>query len=175
MQGLMIECMAILGAGVSARAWLMPERGAAGNPSWCVSVFHRVLAEGRLDEAGNFFSFPSAYQYWQDVTAGLGASCPCEDDFRRMVMEAFGSVAVRAEVSSYTPTGFREKVIGCAGSVVFAKRAEGGASTVGDTGVASVVREGGRWKVRTYPGVFPGELLALAGGRGVGKGGSGSI
>ena len=123
----------------------------------CVARFRERIAEGAVGEIGNFFSLSSAYQYWRDVTTSTGAACPEEALFRQMVMEHFRSAEVRTEAASYRPVQFRSKLIGCVGSVVFRR---GGAD--GCEAVATVVLERDVWRVRTYPGVFPGTLLDRA-------------
>ena len=149
--------LALFGRGAAGGLALFGRGAAGGGPVNAVVLFHGRIASGGLAEIERFFSFGSAYNYWRDVTASLGASCPGEDEFRRMVMEVFGDETVRAEVSSYGPCDLRQKVIASVASVVF--RREGAAPGDGP-GAASTVMEEGRWKVRTYPGVFPGPLLA---------------
>lgn len=119
-----------------------------------LALFHECLTSGRTEGIGDFFSFVSAYQYWSDICASLGRTIPDEAAFRSMIEALFASALVRDEVSSYSLSDCREKIIGPVASVVFRKRGAGD-----QKGVASLVREDGGWKVRTYPGVFPGELL----------------
>ena len=126
-------------------------------PSEGLELFHECLASGRTEALRDLFSFSSAYQYWSDICASLGRAIPDEAAFRSMVEALFASTLVRDEVSCYNPGGCREKIIGPVASVVFHKRGAGNQRRV-----ASLVREDGRWKVRTYPGVFPGELLCEA-------------
>lgn len=101
-------------AAVSGAAWALygrlMEAQEAENPSVSVRLFHRAVAEARLAEIGNLFSFAFAYQYWQDVTAALGTTCPSEEAFKHQLLGIFA--AVRAEASSYTPSRLSAKVIG---------------------------------------------------------------
>ena len=73
-------------------------------------------------------------------------------------MHAMSAETARAEAASYRPTDFREKVVGAVASVVFTREGSPG----GGSAAVSVVFEGGAWKIRTYPGIFPGGLLAEA-------------
>lgn len=125
-------------------------------PSVSVRLFHQAIAAGRLGEIGNLFSFASAYAYWQEVATSMGFGCPGEEAFRRELLDAFAGDMARAEVSSYTPLGFKVKIIEAVASVVFMKSSDGAEGEF----AASAVREDGCWKVRTYPGVFPGEMLS---------------
>jgi hypothetical protein len=84
------------------------------------------------------------------------------DEFEETVRSLFAS---RLVVDHLRERGFRcigERVLGPVASVVFDS---GGLGEGSRTGVASLVRgnggngEDGGWKVRTCPGVFPGELF----------------
>ena len=129
------------------------------SPSACVISFHDCLAGGRVEAAASVFSFTAAYRYWRDVAASLGVGCQDEGDFRSVVMAMFSEGPAARGLSAYGIAAARSKVIESVGSVVFEKEAPSGAN---ETAVATVIREDGRWKVRTYPGVFPGRLLAEA-------------
>ncbi len=123
-------------------------------PAEAVRRFKDCLAQGRTSEMDDVFSFASAYQYMADVAASFGRGIPEETNLRRQIEDIFASTAVREGLASYSVEGMREKIMGRVASVVFTR--------VGATegiGVASLVMEDQRWKVRTYPGVFPGELL----------------
>jgi len=152
----MVEAL-VIAAAVVLCASLMPYRRGDQAAIRCVALFRAAIAGGALGEIGNFFSFASAYQYWRDVTASFGAAWPDEPAFRQMVLEHFGGVEARAEAASCRPAQFTSRVIGGVASVVF--RREG---ADGREAVATAVFEEGAWKVRTYPGVFPGRLLAQA-------------
>jgi len=122
--------------------------------------FHRRLAEGRLAGLDEVFSFESAFSYWCDIANSLGQVGPERGAFARMLEEHFASPEVVAEVRSYTPSDFREKTMGRICSVVFRRKREAGANGADEEGVASMISEGGAWRVRTFPGVFPGGLLS---------------
>lgn len=124
-------------------------------PCDCLRELHECLVSGQTERIGDYFSFSSAYRYWRDIATSLGAAVPEEADFTRTLEALFASSLVRGEVSSYTPGAFREKIMGRVASVVFERTGSGGT-----TGVASLVLEDGCWKVRTCPGIFPGELLS---------------
>jgi hypothetical protein len=129
------------------------------SPSGCVISFHDFLAGGRVEAAAGIFSFAAAWRYWRDVAWSLGVGCQDESDFRGVVMAVFSGGSSAGGVSAYCIAAARHKIIGSVGSVVFDKESPSGAN---ETAVATVIREDGRWKVRTYPGVFPGRLLVEA-------------
>jgi hypothetical protein len=133
--------------------------GAPDEVSRCVAVFHDAIASGRVDEAAEAFAFDAALEYWRNITTALGVRCEGGGAFRQTVMEILRRQEVREKVSSCRLADFKCKVIGGVGSVVFKQETVDGESL---TGVATVAVEAGRWKVRTYPGVFPGTLLAEA-------------
>ena len=74
-----------------------------------------------------------------------------------MIEGAFGCGSLRERLAGEEIGSFRERSAGSVASVVFERDADMGA-----TAVASVVLEEGCWKVLTYLGVFPGELLGQA-------------
>ena len=129
------------------------------SPSGCVISFHDCLARGRVEAAAGIFSFAAAYRYWRDVAWSLGVSCQDEIDFRGVVMAMLSDGGSSSGLSAYGIAAARHKIIGSVGSVVFDKESPSGAN---ETAVATVIREDGCWKVRTYPGVFPGRLLVEA-------------
>jgi hypothetical protein len=126
----------------------------AGGPAEAVRRFKDCLAEGRTSEIEDVFSFASAYQYMADLAASFGRGIPEKTSLRREIEDIFASAAVREGLASYSVEGMREKIMGRVASVVFTR-----AGATEGVGVASLVMENLRWKVRTYPGVFPGELL----------------
>lgn len=150
----------LVSALLTGGAVLLSGGTAASTPVGCVIVFRDVLLAGRLGEIEECFSFSSAYEYWCDIAASLGHASPDESEFRGMLMSSFSSEEVLEELAAYSPEGFAERRIGSAASVVFLKR---GARGTEARAVAAVVAESGVWKVRTYPGVFPGGLLARMG------------
>jgi len=140
-------------------AGLLMKEAAASSPSAKVAVFHRRLASGQLENIDEFFAFPAAYNYWCDIAVSLGIPRPRQEDFRVAVARLLAADDVRAELSSYRPVEFRQKIVGEVGSVVFRKE---GAPPGNDSAAVSVVLEDGRWKIMTYPGVFPGRMLVEA-------------
>ncbi len=142
-----------------AAALLMPdgeELSEEARIEAAMRAFHEALSSGASCEIGNFFSFASAYQYWRDVTAALGVACPPEDAFRRELVERLGRAEARKAARSSRPALLRVRIIGAVAAAVFRVESPPGEA------VASVVLEGGAWKVRTWPGVFPGELFSQA-------------
>ena len=126
-------------------------------PAESVLGFHQRLAMGCTDGIGEVFSFAAAHRYWLDVSASLGLRLPEFAAFRRMIEGVFGCGSLQGRLAGEKIGSFRERIAGPVASVVFERDADKGA-----TGVASVVLEEGCWKVLTYPGVFPGELLGQA-------------
>jgi hypothetical protein len=150
----------LLGIGlVHSGARIISTRPGGGGPGSGVVLFHGRLGAGDLADVEEVFSFRAAYAYWKDITASLGIAPGTVDEFRGILEGIFSQERVRAEAASYRPGDIRSKVVGEVASVVFTKEMAGGE---GEPAVATVVKEDGRWKVRTYPGVFPGELLGQA-------------
>ena len=98
-------------------------------------------------------------EYWLDITTALGAPCADEGVFCSEVVALLEKASTKEQESSYSVSGIRTKVLGAIGSVVFTRNIKGKGR---ETAVATVVLEAGGWKVRTYPGVFPGEMLSQA-------------
>ncbi len=125
-------------------------------PAAVLKRFHDLLAEGHIDEIGEVFSFASAYDYWRDIAVSAGLRMPQEAPFREMLTALLSSSLVRDELASHRIEGPRERIMGSVACVVFTR-----AGDKTDEVAATLVREAGVWKIRTYPGVFPGELLSL--------------
>jgi len=125
-------------------------------PTAALRRFRRVLVSGDLEDMGEVFSFSSAYDYWRDIAVSGGGAEPEREWFREMINALFASSLVRDTVSSHRIENPREKIMGPVACVVFERAGDPGCE-----GVATLVKEAGAWKVRTYPGVFPGELLYL--------------
>lgn len=119
-------------------------------------LFHDRLGDGRIEDIGEIFSFPSAYEYWRDISVSLGLPVPREAEVRAMVESLLCSSLVRDAVVSWKIGPVKAKIVGPVASVVFKS-----SSGQRGQGVATLVKECGSWKVRTCPGVFPGELLSL--------------
>jgi len=113
-----------------------------------------MLVSGDLEDMGEVFSFSSAYDYWRDIAVSGGGAEPEREWFREMINGLFASSLARETVSSHRIENPREKIMGPVACVVFERAGDPGCE-----GVATLVKEVGAWKVRTYPGVFPGELL----------------
>ena len=122
-------------------------------PVEAVRCFRDCLLQSDVSRAGEFFSFASAHEYMSDIAASLGQRIPEETVLRREIEGLFSSAEVHATLASYSLEEVSEKIMGPVASVVFRK-----AGAAGGIGVASLVMEDRRWKVRTYPGVFPGRL-----------------
>jgi len=131
----------------------------ADEVSACVVVFHDALAAGLPGKAAELFAFEAAYNYWRNMTMALGVRCEDFARFRNTVTGILGETESCGRARASRLSGIRSKVIGAVGSVVFTEETPDG---IRQTGVATVAFEEGVWKVRTYPGVFPGRLLAEA-------------
>ncbi len=128
-----------------------------GSPARAVVLFHESLAAGRPDDAADVFAFAAAYRLWADVSASYGMSCPAEVEFRNEVRTILSLDETHSLAASYDVAALRHLVIGDAASVVFEIRRRDSSA---ETGVATAAMEDGVWRVRTYPAVFPGRLLA---------------
>ncbi len=131
--------------------------GSSAEAGRAVLSFHERISSGDLSEIDGMFAFESAHKYWLDITTALGAPCAGVEVFCSEVLALFEKASVREQESSYSVSGIRTKVLGAIGSVVFTKDFKENKS---ETAVATVALERGGWKVRTYPGVFPGEMLS---------------
>lgn len=144
------------GGGLTEGAFEASGGEPGSGPGERLVLFHDRLAEGCIEDIGELFSFTSAWEYWRDIAVSLGLPVPQEAEFRAMVESLLSSSLVRDAVVSCRIRPVKVKTVGSVASVVF-ERSGGQGGRV----VATLVNEGGSWKVRTYPGVFPGELLSL--------------
>jgi len=152
----MLEILLIV-LGLLCAALLIDGRGPGNAPHRAVMLFHRSIRSGRTAAIADLFSFRAAYDYWRDVTASLGLGCRAEGEFQTMLSQRFLLDEVRSDAASYRVVAVRSKILGSIAGVVFTKVKSSGQR---ETAVATVVFEDGRWKVRTFPGVFPGTLLS---------------
>ena len=150
-----VECM---GDGLTPDAPQARSKTNRDEPGERLRLFHDLLAEGRTEDVEELFSFSSAYEYWRDIAVSAGLRVPEEGKFQAMVKALFSSSLVRDLVAGSEIRPAKVRVMGPVASVVFERSLSTGAR-----GVATLVNEGGSWKVRTYPGIFPGELLSLIG------------
>jgi hypothetical protein len=122
----------------------------------CVARFHEALASGRAQEAQGLFSFEGAYEYWTTLAVAFGRKCPDAAQFRQAIVGVFSDARVHSRETSYGISGVRSRTIGAIASVVFDRSC---APSGSETAVATVIRDADGWKVRTYPGVFPGGMM----------------